>query len=1093
MLTITDTILRDHFDNGAYTRGSTYYKQGRVNKLSMTDITLVDPSFELNANVQGSGRSRYQVEVNLWQNYGDELSVEGHCTCPVGYMCKHVVAVVLAYQAATQSQTFLAKREERICFDWLASLEQPAEEGYQEEFMAYVLKPSTKLGVLELKVMKARHLKSGKGLGKGTVIRDLRSLLARNAYSDESYITAEDENIGLLLESCLEGYSGRVSFQGEVGQLVLQKIIDSGRSYWQDLNHGPITQGEKRSLDTQWHFDKADNSTLELTVNPLGMVLPTDPPMYLDTENLQLGNIETQLSYPQLKAMINAPVIPKALRAKVAKSLLNDFPNLPIPPLSKKKIKELKGIKPVPCLTVFGQGSESITGYHVRLDFSYQTHIIQTLPRNDWQSLEIKNQIVRIQRDALAEEGYLQNLLDHNFVTAVPMQQNALQKDTSQSNLLLQKDPALPSSARLLMWQDFLAQGLPQLESQGWQVQFDDSFGLEFLDSEDDWYANVEQDEQQNDWFELGFDLPVEKDGKEKLPLLPLITQLLEEYAGEELPETIMLAMSGERYLSISRKKIQPILDILYELHQDRDTTSDTIKLTRHDAARLDSLNNSELNLQWHGAKELLALGKKLNDFNGINAVAAPQGLNASLRQYQQQGLNWLQFLREYEFNGILADDMGLGKTVQALAHLQLEKEAGRLTKPCLILAPTSLMGNWLREAARFTPGLKALVLHGPQRHDDFKKIKKYDLIITTYPLLVRDEKVLLKQKYHYLVLDEAQVIKNPKAKAAQAVRNIKAQHRLCLTGTPMENHLGELWSLFDFLMPGFLLSEKNFKQTFRTPIEKNADDTRRQQLASRIKPFMLRRTKDIVAEELPQKTEIVQTVILENKQAALYESIRLSMEKKVRDAIEKKGLAGSHITILDALLKLRQVCCDPKLLSLEKASKVKESAKLDLLMSMVPEMVEEGRKILIFSQFTKMLGLIEEQLKIAGINYTKLTGQTRKRDEAIQAFNEGEAEVFLISLKAGGVGLNLTAADTVIHYDPWWNPAVENQATDRAYRIGQDKPVFVYKLITENTLEEKILDMQARKQALADGIYGKQQAQEKISAQDLQALLAPI
>jgi SNF2 family DNA or RNA helicase len=1082
MLTITDTAIRDLFDSGAYTRGTAYYKQGRVGKLKVTDNIQIDSSIQLNAKVQGSGNSQYSVEVDLWLDVGEELSVDGHCTCPVAYMCKHVVAVMLAYQTTTQATTFSVKREERICFDWLASLEQPAEESHQQEFMAYVLKPSTKLGILELKVMKARHLKSGKGLGKGTVIRDLRSLLARRAYSDDRYITTEDVNIGLLLESCLEGYSGGVSFQGKVGQLVLQKIIDSGRSYWQDLSHGPITQGEKRPLDAQWHFDKADNSSLELTVNPVGRVLITDPPMYLDTENLQVGNIETQLSYPQFQAMVNAPVIPKALRAKVAKSLLNDFPSLPIPPLSKKKIKQLKGIKPVPCLTVFGQKSESISSHHVRLDFSYQAHIIQTLPRNDWQNLEIKNQIVRIQRDALAEESYLQSLLNNNFVTA-PIQ----------GDLLLQKDPSHPSSARLLMWQDFLAQGLPQLESEGWQVQFDDSFELEFLDSEDDWYANVEQDEQQNDWFELGFDLPVGKEGKEKLPLLPLITQLLEEYAGEELPETIMLAMSGERYLSISRKKIQPILDILYELHQDRDGTSDTIKLTRHDAARLDSLNNSELNLQWHGAKELLALGKKLNDFDGIKMVAAPQGLNASLRNYQQQGLNWLQFLREYEFNGILADDMGLGKTVQALAHLQVEKEAGRLTNPCLILAPTSLMGNWLREAARFTPDLKALVLHGPQRHDDFKKIKKHDLIITTYPLLVRDEAILLKQKYHYLVLDEAQVIKNPKAKAAQAVRNIKAQHRLCLTGTPMENHLGELWSLFDFLMPGFLLNEKNFKQTFRTPIEKNADDTRRQQLVSRVKPFMLRRTKDIVAQELPQKTEIIQTVSLGSKQAALYESIRLSMEKKVRDAIAKKGLGGSHITILDALLKLRQVCCDPKLLSLEKASKVTESAKLELLMSMVPEMVEEGRKILIFSQFTKMLGLIEEQLKTAGINYSKLTGQTRKRDDAIQAFNEGEAKVFLISLKAGGVGLNLTAADTVIHYDPWWNPAVENQATDRAYRIGQDKPVFVYKLITENTLEEKILARQERKQALANGVYGKQQAQEKISAQDLQALLAPI
>jgi len=295
--------------------------------------------------------------------------------------------------------------------------------------------------------------------------------------------------------------------------------------------------------------------------------------------------------------------------------------------------------------------------------------------------------------------------------------------------------------------------------------------------------------------------------------------------------------------------------------------------------------------------------------------------------------------------------------------------------------------------------------------------------------------------------------------------------------------------------MPGFLRDQTYFKQFFRTPIEKHHDDTRREQLSRRVKPFMLRRTKQAVATELPQKTEIIRSVTLESPQAALYESIRLSMEKKVQQAIASKGLARSHITILDALLKLRQTCCDPQLLSLEQAGKVKASAKLELLMTILPEMVEEGRKVLLFSQFTKMLSLIEVKLQEQQISYSKLTGQTRNRDQAIDAFRYGDAKVFLISLKAGGVGLNLTEADTVIHYDPWWNPAAENQATDRAYRIGQDKPVFVYKLITENTVEEKILAMQERKRALAEGVYaGKKTGKETaLSADDLKELLAPI
>jgi SNF2 family DNA or RNA helicase len=310
-----------------------------------------------------------------------------------------------------------------------------------------------------------------------------------------------------------------------------------------------------------------------------------------------------------------------------------------------------------------------------------------------------------------------------------------------------------------------------------------------------------------------------------------------------------------------------------------------------------------------------------------------------------------------------------------------------------------------------------------------------------------------------------------------------------------MENHLGELWAQFDFLMPGFLGDHSHFKRLYRTPIELHSDSEQRARLIRRIAPFMLRRTKQEVATELPAKTEIIRSVPLYEHQAALYESIRLTMEKKVRDAIAQKGLARSHITILDALLKLRQTCCDPRTLSLKEAQKVKESAKLDLLMEMLPEQLEEGRRILVFSAFTRMIALIEDELNKRHIGYSKLTGQTRKRDEAIELFKSGAVNVFLISLKAGGVGLNLTEADTVIIYDPWWNPAAESQATDRAHRIGQDKPVFVYKLITENTVEEKILAMQERKRALANGIYGEGDKEDsvKLTADDLTALFDPL
>jgi SNF2 family DNA or RNA helicase len=351
----------------------------------------------------------------------------------------------------------------------------------------------------------------------------------------------------------------------------------------------------------------------------------------------------------------------------------------------------------------------------------------------------------------------------------------------------------------------------------------------------------------------------------------------------------------------------------------------------------------------------------------------------------------------------------------------------------------------------------------------------------------------LRQQRFHLLILDESQYIKNSRSKAAQTAGLLQARHRLCLTGTPMQNHLGELWSQFHFLMPGLLGDEKIFNADFRKPIEKEGDGERNALLIRRIKPFMLRRTKDNVAKELPPKTEMVRMVELAGAQRDLYETVRLAMDSKVREEIARKGVARSQIVILDALLKLRQVCCDPRLLKAGGALKANApSAKLQVLMELVDELLAEGRKLLVFSQFTSMLSLIEAELQARAVPYALLTGDTGDRAAQVDAFQGGEVPVFLISLKAGGVGLNLTAADTVIHYDPWWNPAAENQATDRAWRIGQDKPVFVYRLIARGTLEEKIQELQRTKAGLADAVLAGGETQGlQITAEDLLRVLS--
>jgi SNF2 family DNA or RNA helicase len=476
--------------------------------------------------------------------------------------------------------------------------------------------------------------------------------------------------------------------------------------------------------------------------------------------------------------------------------------------------------------------------------------------------------------------------------------------------------------------------------------------------------------------------------------------------------------------------------------------------------------------------------------------VVAPAGLGLTLRPYQLQGLAWLQYLREHHLAGILADDMGLGKTAQVLAHLLVEQQAGRMDRPSLVVLPTSLIANWQSEAARFAPALRVLTLQGTARTRDFERIAEHDVVFTTYPLLWRDISALRQQPWHLLILDEAQMVKNAGSRAAGALRRLDARHRLCVTGTPLENHLGELWAHFDLLMPGFLGDARSFARQWRKPIETNGETLRAQLLAQRVRPFILRRRKEDVATELPPKTEVIRRVQLQGEQRALYESVRVAADEQVRRVLKRQSFDGAQIAILDALLKLRQVCCDPHLLKGTKTPPTMERAKMELLREMLPELVAEGRRVLVFSQFTEMLALVQSELSALELPFLVLTGDTPvpARGDVVRRFQAKEVPLLLLSLKAGGVGLNLTAADTVIHLDPWWNPAVEQQATDRAHRIGQDQPVFVYKLVVEGSIEEKMLALQARKAALAEGVLGVDgAAASKFSAEDLQGLLAPL
>ncbi|MEZ5824487.1 MAG: DEAD/DEAH box helicase [Geminicoccaceae bacterium] len=556
------------------------------------------------------------------------------------------------------------------------------------------------------------------------------------------------------------------------------------------------------------------------------------------------------------------------------------------------------------------------------------------------------------------------------------------------------------------------------------------------------------------------------------------------------------------RLLPIPAARLKAMLEALYEQFSSGRAPTDEgrLRLRPADVSRLAIMDRSltDDDVRWHGGDRLLELSRRLSDHSGICEVAPPASLDAKLRPYQLQGVSWLQFLAETGFSGVLADDMGLGKTLQTLTHLLALKETGGLDKPALVVAPTSLIPTWRNEARRFTPSLRFIVLHGNNRGHLYRKLDDAEVILTSYALMLRDRDELMKRRYRVVVLDEAQAIKNPTTKLAKVACELDADYRLALSGTPMENHLGELWSVFHYLMPGFLGEREAFRRTFRNPIEKDGDADRQTLLANRVRPFLMRRTKEQVASELPPKSEFVREIELSDEQRDLYESVRLAMHTRIRDEIKERGLSRSNIAILEALLKLRQICCDPRLLKNGEDGKASPgagvaSAKFDLLLSMLDGMVENGRRVIIFSQFVEMLELIEAGLKQHKLGYTMLTGRTRDRETPVKRFEDGEVPIFLISLKAGGTGLTLTRADTVIHYDPWWNPAVEAQATDRAHRIGQDKQVFVYKLVASGTVEEKMLELQERKKALVQGIMGGVKSSLSFTEEDVEALFAPL
>jgi len=515
------------------------------------------------------------------------------------------------------------------------------------------------------------------------------------------------------------------------------------------------------------------------------------------------------------------------------------------------------------------------------------------------------------------------------------------------------------------------------------------------------------------------------------------------------------------------------------------DIDGETVRLGRNQVALLDALLESQESVDYD--EQFAELKQKLTDFRGIEEQPEPEGFRGTLRHYQQEGLGWLEFLKTFRFGGCLADDMGLGKTIQVLALLLRQKQTRDAHMPSLIVVPKSLLFNWHKECRRFVPGLNVVEYVGTKRAALQKKLRESDVVLTTYGTLRRDAFVLKDVSFDYAVLDEAQTIKNPGSQVAKASRLLDAKHRIALSGTPIENHLGDLWSIFEFLNPGMLGRSSVFR-SYTTDFD---DEESRQLLTRALRPFILRRTKDQVANELPEKFE--QTIVchMGGEQRRLYNELREHYQQSLLGMVAEQGLNKSKMHVLEALLRLRQAACHPALL--DSGKEESSSAKLDFLLPHLDELIDEGHKTLVFSQFTSMLAILRRHLDRRNLTYEYLDGQTRDRKTPVERFqNDPDCGIFLISLKAGGLGLNLTAADYVFLLDPWWNPAVETQAIDRTHRVGQTRHVFAYRLVCRDTVEEKIAKLQKKKKSLAEAILSPDGSMLKnLTTDDLKLLLS--
>ncbi len=1028
-------FIKEHASAGSWRRGYEYHTK------DMVFDNYPEKNFYM-GKVKGNFQDHYNTDLIFKKN-----KVEARCNCPLKEeWCKHAVAVALK---AIDEHAYEDWLETKFGMEFDFPDENTALATVPQGNYIFHFNPKRKANFFSVLV---RSRETGK------IVRQIEPIL-------RGVIEAQKQDSAFDLNS-----------SQKVELLIFQQLLKISRqdkkAGWYDIpisKFGPMfsllskadevldekTKERLKFTDQEWKLVLYVNTSntagtlllsLEWQRPDADDVYPFEEVRYF-SRHLKWGRYKN-LIFPTSVAIQNIPqnIIKSSFTelkdSEGGKFIYEDLPKLQqvMDVVVDEKISKLM-LEQRPPINVVTMGIDYDQSLKAFLDFEYDGVRVPYSKTNvdKVQYITVKKPdedlIYWVKRNIKHENEAYAMLLACKFV---PMQTN---------NLALEKENAI----------DFYNYYLKQA-GDGWRFEEkDDMSFFKLMDKPFKLCAKIDFSEEQPDSFDISI---YGQAGDEIISF-------------DEIYDTIQ---SGEKYarirsLGFVEYPAQNIYSMMrsfnsFDVYRNPDNRF-TVKTYR--AGLINELKN--LGVELILSDRFKTFWEQMSTFSTVETLTLPNGINAEFREYQLKGFGWLWFMYKYGLNGILADDMGLGKTLQALTVLQKAKEEDG-PMPTLVIAPTTVVFNWESEIQKFAPSLSCLKLQGGERKQFFDKIPEYDVVITSYALLRRDIKKLKDINFRYVILDESQNIKNATSQTAQAVKQLTSQHKLALSGTPIENKLEELWSVFDFLMPGFLFTMADFNSRYVNPIMEHQDKVVEKRLKLQIYPFILRRMKRDVAKDLPDKVENIAYCELTDDQRDFYLQVLDSTKEELFKSIEQNGLEKSRLSIFSALLRMRQICCHPRLYDKNNVKNVISSGKFEKLKVMLEEIISEKHRILLFSQFVDMLDIVKAWLDKSGIKYEYLTGKTKDRQGAVERFNtDPTIPIFLISLKAGGTGLNLTGADYVIHYDPWWNPAVEDQATDRAYRIGQTKKVFVYRLITKNTVEEKIQKLKTIKRNLVDSV----------------------